>query len=242
MNRAAVDSTSSTSTAWIVEATSTELARARVEQVGGEVTHELEVISAVAARLDAGQHRRLIELDPSLRIVRDAAVTLSTTGSGASAETDRAAVPAKIGADTLHAQGIRGQGITVAVLDTGLWNHEALLENTLGAGRLLAHYDARNDQLMSEPSDENGHGTHVTGILASSDTTSDARFHGVAPNVDLVTVAAFDRAGQATYADVIRGLDWIVTHRALYDIRVLALAFSAPTHLPYWQDPLARAV
>ena len=57
-----------------------------------------------------------------------------------------------------------------------------------------------------------------------------------------MAVKAFDEHGQGTYADVIRGLDWIVANREAYGIRVLNLSFSAEPQSYYWDDPLNQAV
>ena len=48
--------------------------------------------------------------------------------------------------------------------------------------------------------------------------------------------------GGGTYADVIRGIDWAVTNKDAYNIRVLNCSFSAPPQSSYWLDPLNQAV
>ena len=53
---------------------------------------------------------------------------------------------------------------------------------------------------------------------------------------------AFDDEGVGSYADVIRGLQWVVDNRSTYNIRVLNLSFSAPPQSHYWDDPLNQAV
>ena len=55
------------------------------------------------------------------------------------------------------------------------------------------------------------------------------------PNVDLVAVRAFDAQGQGSYADVIKGLDWIVAHKDDYDIR--ARVFAPLDGVPEGIDP-----
>ena len=58
----------------------------------------------------------------------------------------------------------------------------------------------------------------------------------------LVVVKAFDADGQGGYADVIRGIDWIVQNKDVYGIRVLNMSLSAPPRSHYWDDPLNQAV
>ena len=67
-------------------------------------------------------------------------------------------------------------------------------------------------------------------------------FNGIAPDAGLVGVKAFDDDGRGSYANVIRGLDWIYQNRDVYDIRVVNLSFSAEPRSYYWDDPLNQAV
>ena len=130
--------------------------------------------------------------------------------------------------------------MTVAVLDTGFWWSYRLQQDPQGRNRLLRLYDAiLNQEYMAQ--DENGHGTHVTSVLLSSEQSAGG-YHSLAPFADLVSVKAFDRDGKSTYADVIRGLDWILDRQNDYGIRVLNLSFSAEAQSYYWDDPLNQAV
>ncbi len=79
-------------------------------------------------------------------------------------------------------------------------------------------------------------------VLNSSALDETGYYRGIAPDADLVAVKAFDARGQGTYANVIRGLDWIVTHKDDYGIRVVNLSFSAEPRSRYWDDPLNQAV
>ena len=67
-------------------------------------------------------------------------------------------------------------------------------------------------------------------------------WNGVAPGASMVAVKAFDDRGKGSYADVIRGLDWIVRNKDVYGIRVLNLSMSAEARSHYWDDPLNQAV
>ena len=58
----------------------------------------------------------------------------------------------------------------------------------------------------------------------------------------MIPVKAFNDNGQGTYADVIRGLDWVHSNRSRYNIRVVNLSFSAPPQSHYWDDPINQAV
>ena len=152
--------------------------------------------------------------------------------------------PTLVGADQLHAQGVDGAGVSVAVIDTGYFAHPALDNNLAGQGRVLAQYDAIADQMapVGTESDGSGHGVHVTSLIASSNTTFQDRHNGIAPNANLVSVKAFSADGSGAYSDVIRAVDWAVANKEVYGIRVLNCSFSATPQSYYWEDPLNQAL
>jgi hypothetical protein len=152
--------------------------------------------------------------------------------------------PALTDADDLHAQGVDGSGVTVAVVDTGYWSHPALDKFSDGQVRVVAQYDAIANQVQDPTArtDYNGHGAHVSSLLLSSWTTPIGQFNGVAPAANLVTVKAFDANGAGSYMDVIRAIDWVVANKDTHNIRVLNLSFSAQPQSLYWDDPLNQAV
>lgn len=152
--------------------------------------------------------------------------------------------PTVSGADLLHRHGITGDGVTVAVLDSGLWDTESITRNTRGSMRVLARYDAVSD-LAGKSFDESGHGTHMTSIIAQSGaarTADGGSFRGIAPDVDLISVKAFEANGEGDFLNIIRGLQWVHDNREQYDIRVLNLSFAARPRWPYWLDPINQAV
>ena len=210
---------------------------AAVRRAGGEITHELGIIDAVGAALSPAQLARLEGSEAVSRIYADGT-------AGVAGQTPYTHYPTLAGAELLHDEGITGYGVTVAVLDTGVSSNKALTENTWRHDRLLAHYDAILDDYPTGDSDENGHGSHVTGIIANSDVARDGsrKYNGMAPDVDLISVKAFGADGFGTYADVIRGLDWILAHQTAYGIRVANLSIAAPLRSYYWDDPLNQAV
>ncbi|MEJ2531500.1 MAG: S8 family peptidase [Halioglobus sp.] len=151
------------------------------------------------------------------------------------------------GADALHANGITGAGITVAVLDSGLWEHQALTQDTAGKNRIIARYDAIGNTAEHGVFDESGHGTHMTSVIAHSGAVTrqgepTGTFKGIAPDVRLVAVKAFDFEGQGDFLDIVRGVQWVVDNREKYNIRVLNLSFAARPRWHYWLDPINQAI
>jgi serine protease AprX len=155
--------------------------------------------------------------------------------------------PQVVGASALHEQGITGRGITVAIIDSGLWEHEALVNDTNGDNRLLARYDAITDTLGEVVFDESGHGTHMASVLAMSapvmhQQSPTRSFKGVAPDVNLVAVKAFNTQGQGDFLDIVRAIQFVVDNRQKYQIKVLNLSFAARPRWQYWLDPINQAV
>jgi serine protease AprX len=154
--------------------------------------------------------------------------------------------PTVIGADALHLHGITGKGVTVAIVDSGLWETGVLREDSAGKNRILARYDAIKNVAKEEAFDDSGHGTHMASVLAQSDPVTEngkltGTFKGVAPDVNLVVVKAFDIEGHGDFLDIVRGIQFVVDHREEFDIKIMNLSFAARPRWDYWDDPINQA-
>jgi serine protease AprX len=152
-----------------------------------------------------------------------------------------------VGVDALHLNGVTGRGVTVAVIDSGLWETPTLTNDTSGKPRLLARYDAITNTVGGQVFDASGHGTHMTSVIAHNGAVTRAgeptgSYQGVAPDVNLVAVKAFDVAGQGGFLDIVRAVQWVVDNRETYNIRVLNLSFAAKPRWNYWLDPINQAI
>ena len=154
--------------------------------------------------------------------------------------------PTIIGADALHLHGVTGKGITVAIVDSGLWETDVLSKDSAGKNRVLARYDAIEDVDGTEAFDSSGHGTHMASILAQSDQVTvngkpTGTFKGVAPDVNLVVVKSFDVEGHGDFLDIVRGIQFVVDNREKLGIKVMNLSFAARPRWDYWEDPINQA-
>jgi serine protease AprX len=151
------------------------------------------------------------------------------------------------GVEALHQQGVTGKGVTVAVIDSGLYEAPVLANDTQGNARIIGRYNAILDQSGEQVVDESGHGTHMTSIIAHSGKTlrngkPTGSYKGVAPDVNLVAVRILDREGFAHILEIVQGVQWVVDNRERLNIRVLNLSFSRNPGWPYWEDPVNQAV
>ena len=144
--------------------------------------------------------------------------------------------PLEVNADQVWQQGITGNGVTVAVLDSGVAADADLVQP---ANRILASVNFADQRLTSDPG---GHGTHIAGIIAGNGFRSGGEFVGIAPQANIVDVRVLGSLGSGRISSVIRGIEWVIAHRAVYNIRVINLSFGARTNLSYRADPMASAV
>ncbi len=149
-------------------------------------------------------------------------------------------------------KAVTGQGVTVAVLDSGVQPVAGLN----GSGKVIAGPDlsleANSD--LDRGQDTYGHGTFMAGIIAADDTAAAGTAgslagikstdqDGIAPGAHILAVKAATADGSTDVSEVIAGLDWIVAHRNDngMNVRVINLSFGTDSVQPYQVDPLAEA-
>ncbi|MFO7991633.1 MAG: S8 family serine peptidase [Thermoplasmata archaeon] len=131
------------------------------------------------------------------------------------------------GEDAKEKYGVSGQGVTVAVLDTGIDDsHPDLDEGTVILGKDFTDDNSTEDGF--------GHGTHVAGIIAGDGDASNGLYKGVAPNSSLINVKVLNNEGWGYESWVINGIEYAVNNSA--DIISMSLGSG-----PREDDPLAQA-
>src|SRR5260370_7562831 len=103
-----------------------------------------------------------------------------------------------VGADTVQQAGVTGRGVTIAVLDSGLWQDPS--QNY--SRRLLASIDVLNGGSGPVKGDPYGHGPHVASIAAGGAMNVSGSYLSIAPQANLVADRAFDGTGPGRYPDV----------------------------------------
>ena len=129
----------------------------------------------------------------------------------------------------------RGAGpINVAILDTGVdTKHPDLAPNYAGGFNTYAP--------GADPTDDNGHGTHVAGTIAAVD--NDFGVVGVAPEVRIWCVKVLDRTGFGLDENVIAGLDWVIAKkRAIGGDWIMNLSLGASQNSPVEEEAFQRVL
>lgn len=159
---------------------------------------------------------------------------------------NRAAVA--VGARAVQQQmGYTGAGVGVAIIDSGItaWHDDltktgfSTLVRSENGQRVVGFVDFVNDR--TSPYDDNGHGSHIAGIVAGNGYDSYGARAGIAPDAHLVGLKVLDERGRGVISDVIAALDWIVANRTLHNIRVANLSVGAAVTESYRTDPLTIA-
>lgn len=136
---------------------------------------------------------------------------------------------------------VDGEGVTIAILDTGIDETHPDLDD-------LDDDPSTTDPKViyeisfvpnEDPNDYYGHGTYVAGIAAGTGQASNGTYKGIAPKANLVNVKVLNSGGWGEIRWVINGIDWVISHRAQFNIRVVSMSLGTIYYYPplYGQDP-----
>jgi len=144
--------------------------------------------------------------------------------------------------DTVWDFGYTGEGISIAIIDTGIDPLHVGLNDfdddpTTNDPKVVAFYDALDDSGddgsgETEPYDDQGHGSHCAGISAGTGAVDEnpiggddsKPYRGVAPDAWLVGVKVLDEGGSGSFAEVMRGMEWTIDNKIKYNIRAASMS------------------
>ena len=153
-----------------------------------------------------------------------------------------------VGAATARATyGYDGVGIGVAVIDSGITSwHDDLsgtngsLQFPYGNQRVRKFVDFVGGR--TQPYDDNGHGTHVAGIIGGNGYDSSfGEKAGIAPRANIISLKVLDANGVGSISSMIAAMNWVAQNHQAYNIRVVNMSVGARISESYWTDPLTLA-
>ena len=134
-------------------------------------------------------------------------------------------------AEEVYKKGYTGNGIRIALLDTGVFQHENL------DGNIIYFKDYINHQ--KECYDDNGHGTHIAGILCGHSNNYEKNFYGMAPKAELLVFKILDKNGNGSTDIAIKALDYILQNHRRFNIKLLNFSMGyLPNTNPKMQERL----
>ena len=223
----------STSTTVIVTASGLLSPVVAVEEVLGTVLTQYHIIDGVEASIPAALEPLLAAL-PGITVTPDVSVSVQSAVESTGPHTPSDEFLQQTGATQLFADGDTGQGVTVAVIDTGIDNLPDF------AGRLIGGVDLTGGNNPFQ--DGYGHGTFVAGLIAGDGASSGGQYEGEAPGADLVSIKVAGANGVTDLGTLILGLQWAVDNRLAYNIRVLNMSLGFQPFESTVINPLDQAV
>jgi serine protease AprX len=208
-----------------------------VTKLGGKLGRRLSLMNGLAVELPNKVLRKLADNPAVERIIWDRPLDSTM---------NRVAVA--VGARTVQlVDGLTGAGVGVAVIDSGItaWHDDltyrgsSSLVKVKNGQRVSGFVDFVNGRPTTY--DDYGHGTHVAGIIAGNGYDTQGSRAGIAPDANLVSLKVLDANGRGVISNVISALEWAVTNRVAYNIRVINLSVGAAVTESYNTDPLALA-
>ena len=204
-----------------------------VLELGGTIVTQFHLINAVEALVPTALEPVLAAL-PGVTVTPDVSVNVQSTPESTGPHTPSDVFLQETGATRLASQGDTGQGVTVAVVDTGI---DSLPDFS---GRLLGGVDLTGGNNPFQ--DDYGHGTFVAGLIAGDGASSDGQYSGEAPGARLVSIKVAGADGITNLSTLITGLQWAVDHQNVYGIKVLNLSLGYESSQSTVINPLDQAV
>ncbi len=207
---------------------------AAVTEMGGAVIKDLHIINAIVAEMEAEAAVDL-SLDTGVNWVSIDGPVVST-GKPPQDPAPEEPVYQNYYLDTLGvrqvwAMGLTGNGIGVAVIDSGVSPH-----TDFSTQKSISFND-----ISTNVTDSYGHGTHVAGIIAGDGSASNGAYMGIAPDIKLYSLKISDETGMAYESDTVEAMQWVLDNKDAYNIRVVNLSIQSTIEQSYHTSALDAA-
>jgi serine protease AprX len=129
-----------------------------------------------------------------------------------------------------------GSNVSIAIVDSGI---DSAHKSFAQFGKILFKRDFTGEDRTDDPF---GHGTHVAAIAAGEGDATNGVYEGIAPGANLVNLRVLDSKGVGSVSGVLSALDWLLSNRTLYNVRVVNISIGTPALNSYKNDPICVAV
>ncbi|MCY9512961.1 S8 family serine peptidase [Paenibacillus apiarius] len=195
------------------------------------INHAFDLIPAISATVTSANIKALAS-DPNISYIeRNAPIQLAEDDVASASVTTP--IPQELSKWNFQAvqptkmwdRGYKGAGVKVAVIDSGIAAHDEL---TIAGGISTVSYTSSYD-------DDNGHGTHVAGIIASKH--NGRGIAGIAPDIELYAVKSVKQDGKGSLSDVMKGIEWSIQNK----MDIINLSFEIDKDVQLFRDLLEQA-
>ncbi|WP_018923079.1 S8 family serine peptidase [Salsuginibacillus kocurii] len=219
-----------------------EIDETLIEEHGGSVVETYDFLTAVLAELTEEEAANLLEHESVENVEKDQEFQIDPEpapeeddGSDGSADDPEISAAnetidwgmERINAPAAWKNDVTGEGVSVAVIDTGIMHDHPDL-NVVDSETFV---DGTEDA-----EDDNGHGTHVAGIIAALDNNEGTV--GVAPDADLYAAKVLNEDGSGMHSWVVQGIEWAIHN----EIDVINLSVGGDQHSDLLGDAIEYAV
>jgi subtilisin len=207
-----------------------------IAAVKGEKVKNLRLVNATAVVLPDKESERALKNNPNVLRVDDDIVVKALFKEESVRVRKAATQPAevlpwginRIDAELVWPSGNTANPIKVGIIDTGISNkHPDLLANIKGGVNTINPFKSWND--------DNGHGSHVAGIVAALD--NDIGVIGAGPQIDLYAIKVLGASGSGYLSDVIEGIEWAIAN----NMQVINMSLGAASDIQSFHDAVIAA-
>lgn len=205
-----------------------------IAHAGGAKLKNLDLIGARAVWVpDRSAATKLAAYSGVVRVDDDVVVEALVQGQKGPTPAPQPAESLPWGVERVKANLVWPSGniadpIKVGIIDTGISNtHPDLLANVQGGVNTINPLKSWND--------DNGHGSHVAGIVAALD--NDIGVIGVGPAINLYAIKALNRNGSGFLSDIIEGIQWAVAN----NIQVINMSLGTASDIQSFRDAVTSA-